>query len=150
MSCDLSQKWLDIPHENFSGIDNRKIIINITDRYRNYLINYFFLKKYESHIIFAGMADEHERFCKEWDLNIPLLEVNDFLDLAKKISNSRFFIGNQSACFQIAEATKTRRLLEICPMMPNVIPIGGNAHDFYHQAECEYYFEKLFNLNTNL
>jgi hypothetical protein len=31
-------------------------------------------------------------------------------------------------------------------MMPNVIPIGANSFDAYHQQELEYHFEKLFNL----
>jgi hypothetical protein len=28
-------------------------------------------------------------------------------------------------------------------MMPNVIPVGEKAFDFYHQGGLEYYFEKL-------
>jgi len=27
--------------------------------------------------------------------------------------------------------------------MPNVIPIGEHAYDFYHQGGIEYYFKKL-------
>jgi len=27
--------------------------------------------------------------------------------------------------------------------MPNVIPVGEKAYDFYHQGGLEYYFEKL-------
>ena len=47
MACDLTKKWLEVPN----AIDERtqdKIIINFTERYRNNLITYFFLKEYES------------------------------------------------------------------------------------------------------
>jgi hypothetical protein len=27
--------------------------------------------------------------------------------------------------------------------MPNVVPIGENAYDFYHQGGIEYYFNKM-------
>lgn len=164
MSCDLSKEWLTASKLNFiSGTkdgnpfgyqgkingNHNAILINFTDRYRNYLSDYHFLKKYENHLFFAGMASEHERFCKEWKLDIPLIIVSGFDELAAAINSCRFFMGNQSVCFQIAEALKVPRLLEICPMMPNVIPIGENAYDFYHKQECEYLFEKLFNLDKN-
>ncbi len=148
MSCDLSKKWLDVPimryDESMKYVD--KIFINHTFRYRNYTVNYFFLKKYEPQIIFVGLPEEHEFFCHHWKLNVPLLEVKNFLELATKMNCCKFFSGNQSANFQIAESLKVKRILEIFEPMPNVIPIGEHAYDFFHQTECEYYFDKLHNL----
>lgn len=154
MSCDLSKEWITLPMiEVFGGKSvlsfKNKVIINQTDRYKNYVINYFFLKKYEQHLIFAGMPSEHENFCKQWGIDIPHLKVENFLELATAIKSCKFFMGNASVCFQLAEAMKVPRLLEICPMMPNVIPIGENAYDFYHQQSAEYLFEKLFFLDKN-
>jgi hypothetical protein len=40
---------------------------------------------------------------------------------------------------------KVPRILEVFPLMPNVIPIGEKAYDFYHQGAVEYYFKLLNN-----
>tara|TARA_R110000868_G_scaffold355201_2_gene616617 strand:- start:6285 stop:7073 length:789 start_codon:yes stop_codon:yes gene_type:complete len=138
MACDLSKKWLDIV-----PTAHDKIIINFTQRHRNYLITYFFLKNYQDRIIFAGLKEERDLFCNQWGLDIPHLEVTNFLELTQKIAGCKFYMGCQSFCFQLAEATKTPRILEIFPMMPNVIPVGDKAYDFYTQTDVEYRFEKL-------
>jgi hypothetical protein len=143
MACNLSKEWIYIYKKHSF---NNKIIINHTFRHRNYLVNYFFLKRYEKNIVFVGLYDEYETFCKQWNLNIEYLKVNNFKELAAAIKSCHFFSGNQSFCFQIAEALKVPRVLELFEPMPNVIPIGDNAYDYYHQAEAEYYFDKLFNL----
>ena len=153
MSCDLSKAWLKFPfpiiecQTNFgSRILAETIIINFTVRYRQTMVHYFFLKEHESKIVFAGLESEYELFKKDYALNIPLLIIKDFSELARVISNCKFFIGNQSMAFQIAEGLKHPRLLEIFPGMPNVIPIGENAYDAYHQGAIEYYFNKLLKL----
>lgn len=157
MSCDLSKAWItaDLLERNYENIEfekksfiyyHDKIVITQTDRYKNHVINYFFLKKYEQHIVFSGLPNEHENFCKQWGLNVPLLEVNNFLELAVILKSCKFLLSNATMIFQIAEGLKIPRLLEICPMMPNVIPISENSYDFYHQSHCEFLFEKLFNL----
>jgi hypothetical protein len=38
---------------------------------------------------------------------------------------------------------KVPRILEICPQLPNCIPVGPNGYDFYHQGSLDYYFGKL-------
>lgn len=144
MASDLSKKWIDI-HEGISAPYKDKVVINFTQRHRNHIVTYFFLKQYEQQIIFAGLEKERDIFCKEWSLNIPHLQVDNFYELAKVISECKFFLGNQSFCFQLAEALKTPRILEIFPMLPNVIPTGENAFDFYHQSEAEFHFHKLLN-----
>jgi len=138
MTADLSQNWLKAPK---TGLSNT--LINFTQRHRNPLITYYFLKNYQEKIIFIGLQKERDLFCKTWKLDLPLLEVKDFLQLAQIIKASKFFLGNQSFCFQLAEAMKVPRILEVFPLMPNVIPIGENAYDFYHQGAVEYYFNKL-------
>lgn len=142
MATDLSSIWLTIER----GVSNPykdKIVINFTERHRNTFINYFFLKEYQEQIVFAGLQKERDSFCKEFGLDIPLLQVDNFYELAKTISGCKFFLGNQSFCYQLAEATKTPRILELFPIMPNIIPIGNNCYDFYHQTAVEYYFKKL-------
>jgi len=144
MASDLSNRWLGkaIP---FNSTAKGKILINFTQRHRNHLISYQFLKKYQDKILFVGLAKERDIFCKQHDLDIAYYEIIDFLHLASIIDSCTFFMGNQSFCFQLAEALKAPRILETFPMMPNVIPIGENAFDFYEQAAVEYYFDKLLN-----
>lgn len=148
MICDISREWIDIslkprePHQSTAG----KILINRTSRWRNDYINYYFLRNYKTQLIFTGMQEEHEVFCKEIGVDpieIPLLIVEDFLDLAHAIQSCKFFIGNQSMCFAIAEAMKTARILEVCPFAPNVIVSGKNGYDFLHQFALEYIVKDL-------
>lgn len=145
MACDLSKRWITIP-ESITNPYKDKIIINYTARHRNHILNYYFLKEHQDKMIFAGLQKERDIFCKTWDLDIPLLQVDNFLELAKAINGCKFFMGNASFCFQLAEATKCKRILEIFPLHPNVIPCGENAYDAYHQIPLEYFFNKLLNL----
>lgn len=150
MACDLSKRWLYI---EFSDEEEDeilpkyfdKVVINFSSRYRNSWVNYFFLKKYESRLTFAGLPDEHKQFCKKWNLEIPLLEFRDFHHLGMIIKSCEFFLGNQSMMFQIAEGMKVKRLLETSQIIPNVIPMGEDGFDFYHQQCLEFYFNKLIN-----
>ncbi len=102
-----------------------------------------FLKEHQDRIVFAGLENERDLFCRTWDLDIPRLEVDDFYQLAAWIKGCKFFLGNQSFCFQLAEAMKVNRILELFPMMPNVIPVGNGGYDFYHQGSLDYYFNKF-------
>lgn len=144
MTSNLSDKWVNV-HTDKENKYSKKVIINFTERHRNHIISYFFLKEHQDKIIFAGIKKERDLFCEQWGLDIPLLQVNDFLELSKIIDSSLFFMGNQSFCFQVAEAMKVPRILELFPLMPNVIPIGDNAYDFYNQGAVEFYFNKLLN-----
>lgn len=144
MACDLSESWI-AKHSVFNHYKDF-VILNFTPRYRNHLINYFFLKKHEKQLAFVGLPHEYESFCDTWGLNITNLLVGHFDDLAAVINDCKFFMGNASMCFQIAEGLKVPRILETFKLMPNVIPIGKNAYDGYHQGAIEYYFSKLINL----
>lgn len=143
MATNLANVWIEIPKGIVNNCED-KIIINYTQRHRNTYLHYFFLKKYQDKIIFAGLQNERDLFCAEWGLDIPLLQVDNFYDLARIISGCKFFMGNQSFCFQIAESQKIPRILELFPMMPNVIPIGDYAYDVYHQGELEFHFKQLY------
>lgn len=139
MANNLAKQWIIVDR-----MKHNKIIINFTERHRNPYINYFFLKEYQKDCVFAGLKHEHELFEKQYNLEMDYLDVNDFKELAQAISGCRFFLGCQSFCFQLAEALKVPRILEIFPLLPNVIPVGENAYDAYHQSAIEYYFKKLY------
>jgi ADP-heptose:LPS heptosyltransferase len=118
------------------------IVIARSQRYRAPEINYSFLKRYPK-LLFIGVEQEW----KEMQQMLPGIDyrpVNDFLEMARIIGGSKLFIGNQSFPFAIAEALKTKRLLEVYWRAPNVIPEGSNGYDFYFQPQFEKLAERLF------
>jgi hypothetical protein len=150
LACDLSQPYLVLPRlkEKLPVLDSikGKILLNFTERYRNPLADYFFLQKYSPDLIFSGTEREHFLFTSRWNLNIPRLVVNDFLELAYCIQEARFIIANQSFHWNIAEAMKTPRLLEVCEYADNCQPnIGENSYGYFWQPALEYYFRRMYN-----
>lgn len=142
MACDLSQPWLKA--EKLTGPINDSIILNFTQRYRNPSINYFFLKKYQDRCFFVGTRTEHELFCSTWKIDVPYREVKDFLELAGIINSCKFFLGNQSMCWNIANGLGHPRILEMYAGAPNCQPfVGPDNYGFYHQPALEYYVDKL-------
>lgn len=145
LAYDLSKSWIDVPYVQ-SAKSNGKIIINFTDRYRNNIATYFFLKEYQDHLLFAGTEKERKDFCEHWKLDIPALNIDNFNQLAILIKACRFFLGNQSMCWNLAEAMKTPRVLELSLTAPNCMPfIGEDSYGFFHQVAVEHYFKLLFN-----
>lgn len=152
LSCDLSEPWLNVTtrflhRATMSEWYNRKgsdyIVLNFTERYRNPYIDYHFLKQYEDQLIFAGLEHEHRVFCEKWELNIPRLFVNNFLELAQAINEAKFGIYCQSMCWHIADAMKKPRILEVCSSFPNVFPTGADGYAFIAQQALEYFVTDL-------
>jgi hypothetical protein len=65
--------------------------------------------------------------------------------MASIISGSKFFIGNQSFPFSIAEGLKAKRVLEVYYRAPNIIVEGANGFDFCYQPQFEKIVANLFN-----
>ena len=136
---DLSAPYLNSTEHK---IIKDKIVILRTFRYRNHFINYKFLNKIEEDIIFIGLKEEFEDLKKD----IPKLqhyEPENFFEMSQIIKSSKFFLGNQTPAFAIAESLKVPRLLECSPDFTVVQPIGGNCYDFYFQIHFEKWFKKL-------
>jgi len=148
LSFDLSKSWISLNGSCPPQIKKQvsgKIILNFTERYRNSAMDYFFLQNYATDLIFAGTEKECFLFCSRWGLNIPHLQVKDFLELAYAIKEARFLLSNQSMNYNIAEAMKTPRILEICSYAQNCIHmIGEDSYGYLHQVGLEYYFRKLY------
>lgn len=142
LTCDLSGVWLQVPDTD-KDLAKNKIIITRSERYTNPSINYSFLKPFEDDCVFCGTMREYNNFCMVNDLNIRKLKINNFLELAQAIKQSRFHITNQTQAFQLSEGQKVPRILELCTFAANCIPIGANAYDFHAQLGLEYAFHKL-------
>jgi len=141
IQTDLDQIILDVPEHEY--IKNKVVIVR-SFRARNYYINYKFLKKYDN-LLFIGIREEYEDLKKSVG-NLEFYDVKDFYEMAQIIKSSKFFLGNQSFAYSLAESLKVPRLLEANPEFAAVFPLGDNAYDFYFQPHFELYFDKLFNL----
>jgi hypothetical protein len=134
MQSDISKAWLNCESLPIGISDT--ILINRTARYQNESINYFFLKNHKC--AFIGVDSEYESFTKQWKLNIPHLKVDNFYHLAQLLNACKFFIGNQSMAYNIAEGLKSKRILELCNFAPNCYVTGDNGQEFLHQHGLEY------------
>lgn len=142
LNWDLSKDYMTIPDTDVDFAKG-KILINRTERYTNRNIDFSFLKDYEDDCLFIGTMREYNNFCINFDLNIRKLNVKNFLEFGQAIKQSKFYIGNQSQGFQIAEAIHHPRILELCEFAPNVIISGANGYDYFAQDSLEYYFHYL-------
>lgn len=139
ITADLGKPWLTVsPNALFKD----EIVIARSFRYRAPGISYAFLSQYTD-ISFVGLKDEYEDMRQQ----IPSLKykaVDNFLELAEIIAGCRFFIGNQSFPFSVAEALKVKRVLEVYFECPNVIPEGKDGYDFCYQPQFEKIVSSLF------
>ncbi len=140
MQPDILNPYLNV--KTHSKIKD-KIVIHRTFRYRNHLINYNFLKKYED-LIFIGTKKEYDDLKKSVN-NLEFYDCRDHLEMAMIIKSSRFLIGNSSIGHAIAEGLKTPRILEASPEFPAAYPHGEDAYDFYFQNHFEKWCSYLEN-----
>ena len=139
VSPDLWKKWLDIePDTAFA----ESIVIARSGRYRNKAIDYSFLNNYGK-LVFIGIESEYVAI-KKYLPNIEWIELNDFLQMAQIIAGCRFFIGNQSFPYSVAEALKVRRILEVSYEVINVFPEGENSADFFFQDHFEWLVNNFY------
>ena len=121
---ELNQPWLSVAPQH--AVD---VVCGFSRRYRNKKIHYGFLNELDAG--FIGMPDEYEHFCQVNQLHrLKHLSVGSALDAAALIAGSRFFLGNQSFAFAMAEGLKAPRALEVCELVPNVLPQGPGANEY--------------------
>lgn len=149
LAFDISKPWIMINEECPTKIKKQvkgKIILNFTERYRNPLIDYFFLKNYMPDLIFSGTEKEYWLFCNKWQLTIPRLEIDNFLELGYALKESKFSLSNQSQLWNLADAIKTPRVLEVCNFAQNCITgVGEHSYGYFYQTGVEYYWRMLYN-----
>lgn len=138
---DLTVPYLSV--EASKTVQNKVVIMRSTRR-KNIFINYKFTKKYDD-LVFIGLNHEYEDLKKDIP-NLQFQNCKDFLEAAQIIKSSRFFLGNSSFGFTIAEGLKVPRLMESFPDFPVIYPNGGHGYDFYFQDHLEKWFDYLYNL----
>ncbi|GAA4781426.1 hypothetical protein GCM10023231_06180 [Olivibacter ginsenosidimutans] len=135
---DLSSAWLSVRADTTY---KSYIVLARSERYRNPHISYSFLKKHKN-ILFLGIESEYKDILQVIP-HIKWKQVEDFKEMAEIIAGCKFFIGNQSFPYSVAEALRVPRILEVCYEAPNVIPEGENGFDFYLQEHFEWLVTKL-------
>ncbi len=146
LAWDLSKDWVTLPETDLPIVNfiKDKIILNFTERYRNGLIHYHFLKKYQSQLVFAGTEREYLLFTNKWRLDIPRLDVKDFLELAYAIKNCKFLLCNQSLNYNLSYSMHAPHILEMCEFASNCPTFTyENSYGFFHQVNLEYYCHRL-------
>lgn len=146
LACDISKPWMKIPNEDIENPISDYILVNRTERYQCPEMDYRFLKKYQADLLFTGTQTEHYKFCKEFELDFPRLEVEHFFELAQALRVCRFFIGNQSFPWNLANAMGVPRILEMFDQAPNCQPfMGENNYGSFWTWGMECHFEELYN-----
>ena len=123
-----------------------KVVIIRSPRRKNIFINYKFLKNYKN-LLFIGLNEEYLDLKKEVP-NLEFYDCKNFLEMAEIIKSGKFFLGNPSLGYVIAEQLKVPRLLENFPEYHVMNPNGSNAYDFYFQSHFEKWFSYLYDLNN--
>ena len=118
-----------------------KIVILRSFRFRNIYINYNFLKNYKN-LLYVGVKEEFLDLKKQIP-NLEMYDCKNLLEMAQIIKSSKFFLGNMSVGYAIAENLKIPRLLEASPETPLVQPVGKRAYDFFFQPHFEKCFKHL-------
>lgn len=122
LNCDTKSIVLDTYSKKKKFGDY--VVINRSSRYNNPLIDYTQIAELGLKMYFVGVEREYEvmkALCPE----VEHYKVKDFLEMAELISGAKYFFGNQSMAFAIAEQLKVPRVLESYYGCPNVIPQGG-------------------------
>ena len=135
---DLSKQYLFADEHK---LIRKKIVIMRSTRRKNTFINYKFLRDFDE-VLFLGLQDEYDDLKKEIP-NLNFYDCKNFLEAAEIIKSSKFFIGNSSFGFTIAEGLKVPRIMESYPDFPVIYPNGGLGYDFYFQKHFEKICKKL-------
>ena len=141
--ADLSSPYLTV--DSHKEIKDKVIILRSLRR-NNVLISYSFLKKYKN-LIFIGLEDEFNELKKQVP-NLGFYNCKNFLEMAQIIKGNKFFLGNITFGYCLAEAMKVPRLLECCHDgdLAAVHPNGKNSYEFFFQDHFEKWFDYLYNL----
>ena len=138
LAPDLSRPWLSV-EPDVSTRDT--VLLARSGRYRNTHLDFRFLDSVPD-LAFVGLPEEYEDMRRQLP-NLRWLPVADFHELARLIAGCRLFIGNQSFPFSLAEGLKVPRVLELYPLSPNVIPMGGQALGILFQRQFEHVVASL-------
>jgi hypothetical protein len=106
------KKWLTVD----KVYSTYPVVIAKTQRYPNYNFSWArILEKYQGQIGYLGYASEHEWFCNAVQVDLPLIDAPNCLDMARYIAGCKLYVGNFTLATAIAEGLKKNSIIEVCP-----------------------------------
>lgn len=120
------------------------VVIHRSFRYRNSNFPWErIVNTYKDRIGFIGFQDEYKSFTDSFG-QVPFIQANDFMELAKVIKGSRLYIGNQSSPLSVALGMYHNCIIEVCPD-------HNHSHCIFQRMNCIIGWDKkiiLPNLDT--
>lgn len=99
----------------------QQVVMNRTQRYRNPLFPWKkVVRESGRNGVFIGLPTEHLEFEDSFG-SVNFIPTSNLLEAARLIAGSRLFVGNQSACFAIAEGLKHPRIQETFSEAPDCV-----------------------------
>ena len=97
--------WLTVDKIEDDTLNNKKILINRTERYHgNENFYRYMLSSFSTeYFIFAGLKLEYDLFCKTFGVSIDFIETDSSIQLAQIIDSVPIFLGNESLICSIAK-----------------------------------------------
>lgn len=89
-------------------------------------------EKYHGDAVFIGTDDEYRLFCATCG-RVPHYKTTDLHEAARVIAGADLFVGNQSACFWLAEGFKKRLVLEVWIEGPNSLVHRSGATQVFNE-----------------
>jgi len=143
--CHFMLDWHKVPLTAVSKpwivadkVYRQDILVSRSFRYRNPSFPWRKLcDHYRHRMQFMGTRDEHADFCRLFG-NVPYLETVNFLEVARHLAGCLLFIGNQSACYALAEAMHVPSLQETSPKVPDCVFERENAAYVISESETSH------------
>lgn len=119
VSVDGAEPWLEC--DDPISVPGRPIVVNLTDRYRQYEFPWWqLIRRYGHQMVFIGTPFEHAAFQGHApDIAIPHFKTGDFWDVARVIKGAKCCVMNQSSCLAVAHGLGQRVIVEEWPQNPN-------------------------------
>lgn len=121
---------------------NNRIVISRSLIYHNKNVDWRVLNEIKDvKYYFLGSHMEFKDISTKLD-NVSHVDCKNYKEVASVIKGSSLFIGNQNMYYAIAEQLKVKRMLEICPYTPNVVPSGGENYDIHYTELLKFLINK--------
>lgn len=127
LASEMDEPWISVPSPIV--IPGKPVVISKTLRYPGNLNWSRVVKNYGVQLIFLGLKEEHEDFCKHYG-QVDYQPTPNLLEAARIIAGSELFISNQGGLHAVAEGLKVNLIQESHPDSHPAIFVRPNA--LYH------------------
>ena len=119
-----------------------RVAICFTPRYKSAASGRM-LNRIADKLVFIGLPEEHEAFCKKC-FPVPYHPVKNALEMLAFAASCRMFAGNVSGVFAIMECAKVPRILFKKISNNDVQPAGGEHYEARTSIDVDYILNNLY------